>query len=410
MFAPTMEARPAAAPRSAESVALSSTARRARLGAGLVVAAATLAMGATAQTAGLTPDQIFRKSPRTGKIETVAAVVTENSLTKVRAETPSGDNKQFESARIVEIVWSSAPSTFKDARTNLERGEHERAVAMYRTVATDSDARDVIRAAARHGAARGLLALGAGDASQYDDCAAECDRFLADFPSNREVPQVRWLKGRAQLLANKGAEAAQSFKSLYEEGASEPPTEGFDRAFCLQAGLNAADAFLSAGDTLGARELYATLNNSLQGLIASLDDTESPLQVAQLEANRGTAGLGEGFCLLSDGQTDQAVTFFESQRATVGQAALGGAALGLAEAYLAKGRNRDALIEFARVSAVDHSSPDHRARALLGLARASMKVNDTSASEEAKRYIATIQTRYASTPAANEAGELLKTL
>jgi tetratricopeptide (TPR) repeat protein len=376
----------------------------------VLAALAALALSATAQTAGLSPDQIFRQNPRTGKVETIAAVVTENSLSKVRAETPSGDSKQFETTRIVEIVWSSAPASYKDAETNLARGEYERAVAMFRSTASDSDARDVIQAAARFGAARALLARGSSDTSHYDDCASECDRFLSDYPANRDVPKVRWLKARALRLSGKGAEAAQSFKALYEEGASDPPTEGFDRAFCLTAGLDSAEAFLSAGDTLGARELYATLNNALQGLIASTDGDAAPREMAMLESGRGTATLGEGFCLLADGQTDQALSFFEGQRSNVGQASLGGAALGLAEAYLAKGRTRSALIEFARVSAVDHSSADQRARALLGLARASVKLSDTDALEDAKRYIETIQTRYASTPAARDANEFLKTL
>ena len=227
------------------------------------------------------------------------------------------------------------------------------------------------------------------------------------------MPAVRWLKARALRLSGKGAEAAQAFKALYEEGANDPPTEGYDRTFCLRAGLDAADAFLAAGDTLGARELYATLQNSLQGLIASIDATLEPGRVAKLEASRGMAALGEGFCLLADGQTDQAVSFFEGRVSSpdAGSGAVrGGAMLGLAEAYLSKGKSREAQIEFAKVSAVDYASGDHRARALLGLARASVQISDTSSVEEAKRYLTSIQNQYADTPAAKEAGELLKTL
>lgn len=410
MFAPTMEAPvDSRLPvRRAGRPARQSRARRLQALTLAVLGLATQSLGQDS----LSPDQVFRTSPRTGRVEIITGVVSENSLGKVRVDRASGDQDQYTADEIVEIVWNSAPSTYKDGNVFLERRDYEAAVAMFKSAASDSDAREVVQAAARHSVARALLLAGGQDANRYAECIEECDRFLADYSDNRDLPQVRWLKARALRLDGKGAEAAQAFKALYEEGANDPATEGYDREFCLRAGLDAAEAFLSQGDTLGARELYATLQNSLQGLIAGMDTVEFPAEIARLEGAREVAALGEGFCLLVDGQTDQAMSFFEGKASnpsdTSNGSARGGALLGLGEALLEKGRHRQAQIEFAKVTTVDYSNRDHRARALLGLARASMKLGDPSSAEETKRYLSSIMTQYTDTPASQAARELLK--
>ena len=146
MFAPTMEAPTGQALEPQGSPCRSQRVARATTRAAIAGLAAALLLGgrAVAQDSPQSLDQVFRTNPRTGKVETIAGVVTESSLSKVRVERPSGDQDQYTSAEIVEIVWSSAPRSFQDGETYLGRGDFENAVAMFRSAATDSNARDVV--------------------------------------------------------------------------------------------------------------------------------------------------------------------------------------------------------------------------------------------------------------------------
>ena len=403
MFASTMKA----------SVAETNAPRAARSRfAGAAAAALLFATGAFAQDAAR-PDQVFWRNPRTGKIQSIAGTVVENSLSAVRVERASGDESRYDASEVVKIVWTSAPTEYQDGKTYLERGDFERALGMFRSAATDSDARDVVQAAARRAAAEAALAFGGVDPNQFAECIAECDRYNTDYPDSRELPNVRWLKGRALLLSGEPAKAAEWYKALYEEGANEPPTAGYDREFCLSAGLDAARAYLAAGDSLPARELYATLVNAFQSMSSALDDTADPALVSRLSSLQGEAAVGEGFCLLASGQADQALDFF-NRRLSASDGAAGteraSAMLGLGEAQFAKGDHRAAQVSFAQVSAIDYASRDRRAQALLGLARASNSLGDPTSTDDAKRALSLIASDYADTPSARAAAELLQTL
>jgi len=356
------------------------------------------------------PDQVFRVHPRTGKVAALTGTITENSLETVRLDR-GGKESSYAASEILRIVWGDVPPPYRDGSTYAERGDHENAVARFRVAAGDASAREVVRADARLRAARELLAWGARDAHRFTECAAEAARFLTDFPNNREVPQARWLKGRATRLAGDPASAAADFRALYEEGANDPPTAGYPRALCLDAGLAAARAFLATGDTGSARALFTALEGSYQQAASALEDTASADRV-HLLSGAGEASIGEGYCLLAGGQTSQAVRYFEGKlgRADLPASARFSASLGLAESYLASGELRKAQIEFAKVSSLDFTDRDRNARALVGMSDAALKINDSRAKADAKLWLTKVGEVFGDTPSAAKAATLLAKL
>ncbi len=359
---------------------------------------------------GAKPDQIFRVHPRTGKVSALTGTITENSLETVRLDR-AGKENTYASSEIVRIVWGAIPPAHRDGSTYAERGDHENAVARFRVAAGDASSREVVRADARLRAAGELLAWGAQDPNRFTECAAEAARFLTDFPSNREVPQARWLKGRATRLAGDAAGAAAEFRALYEEGANDPPTTGYPRALCLDAGLAAARAFLATGDTGSARALFTALEGAYQQAASALEDTASA-ERSLLLLGAGDASVGEGHCLLAGGQASQAVRYFESKlgRADLPASARFSATLGLAEAYLAGDELRRSQVEFAKVSSLDYKSRDRIARALVGMSDAALKINDSSAKADAKLWLTKVGEVFGDTPSAAKAATLLAKL
>jgi len=379
--------------------------RGARWAAGLLALA--LAPSVAAQSAR--PDQVVRMNPRTQKTSTITGVITEDSLEFVKVDQGGRETKN-QAVEIVKVTWGNVPAAFRDGVTFQNRGDFASAVAKFQ-LAADSAEREVVQAAARYHAAKSLLSAGASDPNQFDAAIAECDKFLADYANNRQVPHVREIKARATMLAGRAAEAAALYKALYEEGANDPATTGYSRELCLSAGISAARAFLAAGDGLAARELFAGLDPAYAGLIAAHGD-ETTAKHAELAGARAEVMVGEGFCLIAADQVDQAVSFFEtkltdSELPSRGQFA---ASLGLAEALVTKGDLRRAQIEFAKVSAIDHTDRDRAARARVGLADTTLKLQDSDATTSAKQLLTNVTSFYGDTPAAKRAAELLQKL
>lgn len=381
-----------------------------RTGVLMALVLAGSSMATVQDGSGAKPDQIFRVHPRTGKVSALIGTITENSLETVRLDR-GGKEDTYSSSEIVRIVWGAVPPAHRDGSTYAERGDHENAVARFRVAAGDASTRDVVRADARLRAALELLAWGSKDPNRFAECAAEAARFLTDFPSNREVPQARWLKGRATRLAGDSAGAAAEFRALYEEGAHDPPTAGYARTLCLDAGLAAARAFLATGDTGSARELFTALEGAYQQAASALEPTAS-IERSHLLAGAADASVGEGHCLVAGGQASQAVRYFEGKlsRADLPASARFSASLGLAESYLAGGELRKAQVEFAKVSSLDHQSRDRIARALVGMSDAALKINDSSAKADAKMWLTKVGEVFGDTPSAAKAATLLAKL
>lgn len=367
------------------------------------LALAGSAPSAHAQKTAAKPDHVLWKNQR-GQANTVLGTVSENSLTSVVVETGSSQRK-LDALAVERVEFGDVPQSYADAQTYLARGEIENAAAMFTLAAGDASARAVVRADARLAAAKAWLRRGASDRSALDKAKKDCEQFLTEFATNRDVPEARLLLGRLQRLSGDVAGSAQTYAALYAEAAAG--TAGFAPRITFQAGLRAAEALLAQKDAAKARELFLGLDAALGTALAALGDTD-PLRPL-FTAIQSEARLGEGYCLLASGSVSQAKTFFQSQISAGAKqpARIFGARLGLGEALLAEGSARAAQLEFAQVSAIDHTDQDRTARALVGLAESALAL---SAKNDAKLWLETVRTQHGDTPAALKALELLQKL
>ena len=219
---------------------------------------------------------------------------------------------------------------------------------------------------------------------------------------------MRALEGRAALLGGDHAAAAEVYRGVFKE--LESGTTGYTPEISLDAGIEAAEAFLAAGQVDDARQIFSAVEVAVPNALAALDEDDPARQV--LASVQAQARLGDGFCQLASGSVGAAKTFFEGQlRDADDNAALRfGARLGYAEALLAEGSHREARVEFAQVSALDFTDRDRVARALVGLAECAVAIDDTNARSRAKEWVRTVQEHYGDTPAVSKAQELAKLL
>lgn len=356
------------------------------------------------------PDQLFRENPRNKRVTTITGQVTENSLTTVLVQIGNKEEK-IPAAEVLRIEWGVVPPSFKDGESLLRGGDFENAVAQFRIAAGDASARPVVQAAARLRSAEALMRWGASDNAQFAEAATEAARFVEDNADNREIPKASMLQARALRLSGQPAEAAAIYEGLYQKGVAA--TDGYAMGLCLDAALEAAECFLETGDsgTLKARELFAATETGFADLAGSLDEAE-PAVLARLANQRGAASVGEGFCLLVSGDANGARSFFEGRLRKAGAppAELHAARLGLAKVHLAAGEGADAMVLFAQVSALDASSPDRVAAALLGLAESALAATTSNATEVARTSLKRVVESYGDTPSAAAAAERLSKL
>lgn len=348
-------------------------------------------------------DHVLWRNAR-GQVNSLAGIVSENSLTAVVVEANNSPRK-LDPLSVQRIEFGEVPQAYADALTYFERGDFENAAAKFTLAAGASDARPLVRARARLAAAEAWLRRGTVDRGAIETARKECELFLNEFPTHRDVPRARLLLGRLQRLAGESAKAAETLDSLYREGSGGAP--GYAPEIAFQAGLAAGEAYLAIPDAAKSRELYLGLDGAIGTALARLGDAD-PLR-AEFAAIQSEARLGEGFCLLASGSVIQAKTFFQGQIAGAdgNPAKSFGARLGLGEALLAEGNARAAQLEFARVSAIDHTSKDRSARALVGLAESAVKLQ---AKGDAKIWLDAVTDQFPDTPAVLRAQELKKTL
>lgn len=356
-------------------------------------------------------DQISVKNKRDGSPQLVAGVVTANSLDQVTVQVAGKDTK-FDSSLVVRITWGDVPSSFKDGRVYFNRSQFGEASAQFRLAAGDASARDVVKAAARLWAAQSLLRWGAADPLHFGEAAEEATKFLTDHATNRDVPEARMLQARARWLAGQAADAAQIYKAVYSEWKGTEGTPGYRRELCFEAGLQAARALcqIQPPDTLGARELYSSLEKAAGDALGALE-AAAPGR-AQLRRFQDEAVAGPGFVELAGGNARQATTFFQGKLTGKDQSDTlrYAASYGLAQALLAGGKLREAQLEFARVSALEHSDRDRAALAQVGLADVTLKLADPDATPQARAWLEGVIQSQGDTLAAPKAREMLKKL
>jgi TolA-binding protein len=370
-----------------------------RLGAACVLAAAL----SSAVMAQAKPDHVLWRNAR-GQVNTIVGKVAENGLTQVVIDTGSSQRK-VEGLSVERVDFGDVPAAFNDALTYSARGDYENAAAKFALAAADSAARAPVRARARLAAAESWLKHSRGSEAALESARKDCEQFLSEFPTNREVPAARLLLGRVQRLAGDGPKAAETYAALFREAAAG--TVGYPPLLSFLAGLGAGEAYLLIKDPAKAREIYLALESAIGPALANLPDGDA--QRIQLAAAQSEARLGEGYCLMASGSLAQAKTFFQGQISSAESNPVKrfGAQLGLGEVLLAEGNARAAQIEFAQVSAIDHTSKDRSARALVGLAESAIKLQ---AKNDAKLWLEAVRTELGDTPAALKAQELQKNL
>ncbi|MCH2103443.1 MAG: hypothetical protein MK297_05450 [Planctomycetes bacterium] len=355
------------------------------------------------------PDQIYVLDTRSGSINMLPGVVQEYGLTET-VIIRNGKERKYDTSRVERIVWGSVSGSFREGRTYFDRGDFENAAAKFLVAATN-DERAPVQAAARMLAAKSYLELSVKSPDRISDAIEQALRYVEDNSDSAELPEARALHARATWLSGDAAAAAPLFRAIFEEAGAAEVTEGYSIVPCLTAGLHAARAYLAAGETLPARELYSNLQQRADSAIASLEEESrdrAPLRRLSLEAR-----AGEGFVLVASKQNRQAMTFFESQLSSAGKtdSALRFACyLGLAEAQAAEMKLREAQLNFSRVSSLDHTDRDRVARALFRLAESTKELADPGSPGTIRAWLETVTTEYGDTPWAGPARKLLETL
>lgn len=378
----------------------------------LLLSATAIAASAAAPSSGAEGgrlDQVHVRESKTGRRSLQSGVVVENGLANVRL-TRDGKESRVDALAVERIVWGEVSPAFREGELLFERGDFEGAAAKFK-LATDTEERAVVKAAARLRAAEALMEQGARDPSRLVDAQAELERFLADHANSRDVPEARQHQARVAWLAGDAARAGALFRSIFEAGAGATPAQGYPPLLCARAGLSAGEALLAAGDSLGAREVLGALKSML-GALKTQVPADSP-EASAITAILAEAELGEGFALLANGQVRQAESFFQArlQNPTAVDARTRfGAMLGMAETHMADRNYSAARVLFARVAAIDFTDRDRGARATLRLAQATIELKEPDSPARARKWLDEVAGKFGDTPAAFTARQLLAKL
>jgi len=382
------------------------------LGAVLALTLAPAAVLASAPTASaLTapanlaerPDQVFYLD-RNGNARTQSGTITESTLDGVALE---GRGSTIDAASITRVVFGDVPDAFRDAENYLARGDFENALQQFRMAADDSEARQVVRAAARLNAGKTLLrhAQFGGPATVFAEAVGEFDTFVNDYPTSRLLPEARTLGARARRL-NGNAQAAGELGAAVFDELSASPDDAYTAKVCFDAGLSAAHAFYAAGDKAAGDALLTRMQDALTPLIGEAELEERD----RLRLISDAISLAEGWGMLADERWGQAATFFSGKARADAPARLRNMArLGQAQALLGQGNAREAQIQFATVSAMA-TDRDTIAAALVGLAKATTELGDSDAKERVRAWLTSCIEQYGDTPAAGEARSLASDL
>jgi tetratricopeptide (TPR) repeat protein len=284
----------------------------------------------------------------------------------------------------------------------------EDAAAKFRVAAGDAGARPLVQAAAQVRAAEALLAWGARDPLRFEEATAAAQAFLATHPEHRLTARAQVIAARGLVLSGKAAEGAALYREVFAKLAGGVAAPGYDAPTCLRAGLAAARAAISTGDTLAARELFTALDGGLKPLLTAPEGRD------ELAAIHGEVQLGEGFAELAAGNSKAALTFFQGKlsglNGSASDAVRSAATLGLGEALLAEGQARRASVEFARVSALDHTDRDRVARAQVRLAQCAEQLKDKDSKKNSCTWLKAVVEHFGDTPSAAEARQLIQSM
>ncbi len=375
----------------------------------LFAVGSTLVAGAAAASAPVcaTPqagpaDRIFAKHRKTGKVQALTGVVTEAGLDGVKYTDPGDDSESVAAIAVVQIQWGVVPNSFTDGETYAKRGEWESAVANFQTAATDGDAREAVKAAARLRSLECMMEWGASEPARFTDAIAEADRFLADHSADWKVPTVRGMKARATWLTGDADGARDGYKSLFEAG--KDGAKGFAPLATAQAALEGARAALESAETSTARELFDLAGSAFDAI-----DSNDEATMAVAKGGAEVARMAAAESQLAKGDFSGAARGFESAlRSAKTSAGKGTATLGLGRALLGEKKYTEAQIHLAWVAGLDHTSDDRRAAALLALGQA--LVGQEGGASLGKGSLQRVAAEFGATPSAAKALKVLEGL
>lgn len=344
-------------------------------------------------------DRVFAKNRKSGKIEANSGTIDEALMGGIKLTDRNDKTKAFDAVSVVQVQWGAVPAAFSDGDTYAKRADWENAVANYQNAASDSDARDAVKAAARVRAIEALIAWGATDAARFADAIAEADRYLADHGTDWQMPKVRALKARVTWLSGDANGARDGYKSLFEAG--KAGEDGYDPLAVAEAGLSGAYAALMSSETSTARDLFDAAASAFGSV-----DSSDPAAMARARAGAEEASLAAAQSYLAKGDFSTAAGEFEGKLGSLETAAGKAAAkLGLGLALAGDGKGLEAQIHLGWVAGLDHTSDDRRASALVGLAQAAM--GSAEGASLARASLQRVKDEFGATPAAAKAAEML---
>lgn len=346
------------------------------------------------------PDQVIYLD-RNGNTRTASGMVSEDTIDGVAVESRS---TAIDAAKVVRVVFGQVPSAFRDGQSYAARNDFENALKQFRMAADDSEARQVVRAAARLEAGKMLLrsARFGGPESVFAEAVTEFDRFIGDYPTSRLLPEARILGARARRLAGDTQAAAELGAAVFDQMATSED-DAYTPMMCFDAGIAAAEAYYAAGDKASGDALLERMTSAITPMIGAAELAERDL----LRAKSDEITLTSGFGMLAEGRQAQAVTFFEGKlRGDMSDDARFHARLGLAQGLLGQEKYREAQIQFATVSALTPTNRDDVGAALMGLVECTQNLNDSDSTERIRGWVTTCIEQYGDTPAAREARAL----
>lgn len=364
--------------------------------------AAALALG----TAGLAAaqskqDTVYRYNERTEKTQTLQGKVTEDTLGGLKMIRGGDKTSEYPATDIVQVVFGDLPVGLSDGRKLVKRGEYEQAIASFQGAATDDDVREPVRAQARLESIQAMMAWGATDRSRFAGAISEADRFISDFSTSRHLPAARAMKARAAWLSGDAEAARDGYAALYEAGSAAD--SGYLALDVADAALQGGLAAYAAGDASKGRELMGMAENAYRAV-----ESTRPGAASRALVGAELASLAESLSKVARGDFSGARSGLQrAMDSKESDAAKMAARLAFAKVLLNEGEVFEAKLAFAQVAAIDHSSADRRAEAMIGLADVALAEGGDDAEARAREHLQRVVKGYGDTPAAAVAAKRL---
>lgn len=306
--------------------------------------------------------------------------VVETSALEVTVE-QGGTRIKVPVNEIQTIRYSDEPSLLNTARTALDAGRNEDAVATLEKV----NAAEIQRAEIKQDVlfytalAKARIALAGADQEAIKEAGRLMAAFVSSNPNSYHYFEACEVVGDA-LVATGNYTAAQDF---FGRIAQAPWPE-----YQMRAGVSLGRALLAEGKT----------DEALKSFQSALD---TEVQGESADRQRLAATLGKAHCLAEAGGSDEAVKLVEDviAKASPEDSQLHARAYDtLGMAHRKAGRAKDALLAFLHVDVLYFTSPKEHIEALENLVELFDEMQQPERAEEATKIL---QDRYKRSPRSN---------